>query len=116
MTQRQPPERRAGSMETHRAKFASYACAAFACLAFTCGTLFRPADAQEKKDGKEKAAEAITVDKDKKTITVACKIAPRKLPNLSEIYPIEVIATLPAPKGQKAHETVVTFDAKPSDV
>jgi hypothetical protein len=47
---------------------------------------------------------------------VACKVAPRKLPNLAEIYPIEVIASLPAPKGQKAHETVVTFDVKPSDI
>lgn len=64
----------------------------------------------------EKPAEAIQVDKEKKTVTVACKIAPRKLPNLSEIYPIEVIASLAAPKGQKAHETVVTFDAKPSDI
>ncbi len=73
-----------------------------------------PAVAQEKKDAK--TAEAITVDKEKKTVTVACKIAPRKLPNLSEVYPIEVIATLPAPKGQKAHETVVTFDVKPSDI
>ena len=61
-------------------------------------------------------ADAIQVDKEKKTVTIACKIAPRKLPNLSEIYPIEVIAALPAPKGQKAHETVVTFDAKPSDI
>jgi hypothetical protein len=34
---------------------------------------------------------------------------------LKDTYPIEVIATFPAPKGQKAHETVVTFDAiKPS--
>lgn len=64
----------------------------------------------------DKPAEAIQVDKEKKTVTVACKIAPRKLPNLSEIYPIEVIASLAAPKGQKAHETVVTFDAKPSDI
>ncbi len=57
---------------------------------------------------------AIQVDKEKKTVTVACKIAPRKLPNLAEVYPIEVIAA--APKGQKAHETVVTFEAKPSDI
>ena len=64
----------------------------------------------------EKPAEAIQVDKEKKTVTIACKIALRKLPNLSEIYPIEVIASLPAPRGQKAHETVVTFDAKPSDI
>lgn len=64
----------------------------------------------------DKAADAVVVDKDKKTVTIACKIAPRKLPNLSEVYPIEVIASLPAPKGQKAHETVVTFEARPSDI
>ena len=64
----------------------------------------------------DKPADAIQVDKDKKTVTIACKIAPRKLPNLTEIYPIEVIASLPSPKGQKAHETIVTFDAKPSDI
>ncbi len=61
-----------------------------------------------------KAPAGITIDKEKKTVTIACKVAPRKLPNLSEIYPIEVIAT--QPKGNKAHETVVTFDIKPSDV
>lgn len=64
----------------------------------------------------DKPNEAIKVDKENKTVTIASKIALRKLPNLSEIYPIEVIASLPAPKGQKAHETVVTFDAKPSDI
>ena len=64
----------------------------------------------------DKPNEAIKVDKEKKTVTIACKIALRKLPNLSEIYPIEVIASLPAPQGQKAHETVVTFEAKPSDI
>lgn len=58
----------------------------------------------------------VVVDKSTKTVTVAAKVAPRKLPNLKEIYPIEVVATFPAPKGQKAHETVVTFEAKPSDV
>ena len=64
----------------------------------------------------DKPTEAIKVDQEKKTVTLACKIALRKLPNLNEVYPIEVIASLAAPKGQKAHETVVTFDAKPSDV
>ncbi len=58
----------------------------------------------------------IRVDKDKRTITVDAKIAPRKLPNLKEVYPIEVVATWPHPKGQKAHETVVTIEAKPSAV
>jgi hypothetical protein len=59
----------------------------------------------------------VVIDKDRKTVTVPCAIAPRKLPNLNEIYPIEVIACYPAPQGQKAHETVVTFkDVKPGDV
>jgi len=59
----------------------------------------------------------VVIDKDKKTVTLPCAIAPRKLPNLNEIYPIEVIACYPAPQGQKAHETVVTFkDVKPGDV
>ncbi len=57
---------------------------------------------------------AITVDKDKKTVSVACKIAPRKV--LDKIYPIEVIATTPTPQGQKAHETVLVYQAKASDL
>lgn len=56
------------------------------------------------------------VDKEKKTITIPGKVAPRKLPNLNEIYPIEVIAAHAAPKGQKAHETVITYDVKPSEI
>jgi len=52
---------------------------------------------------------AITVDKEKRTITLDAKIAPRKLEHLKgEIYPIEVIACWAHPKGEKAHETVVT--------
>jgi hypothetical protein len=60
----------------------------------------------------------IVVDKEKKTVTVAAKIAPRKIndPRYTEIYPIEVIACAEFPKGQKAHETVITVDVKPSDV
>jgi hypothetical protein len=59
----------------------------------------------------------LTVDKAKRTLTIECAIAPRKLPNLDEIYPIEVIGCYPAPRGQKAHETVVTFTGvKPSSV
>lgn len=59
----------------------------------------------------------IKVDKDKKTITIDAKIAPRKLEHLKgEIYPLEVIATLPHPKGKKAHETIVTVDVIPSQV
>jgi hypothetical protein len=66
----------------------------------------------------EKATPKVVVDKDKRTITVAVKVAPRKIddPRYKEIYPIEVIATYPFPRGKKAHETVVTFEAKPSEV
>ncbi len=60
----------------------------------------------------------IAVDKDKRTVTVEAQIAPRKIddPRYKEIYPIEVIACWAFPKGQKAHETVVTIDVKPSAV
>jgi hypothetical protein len=62
--------------------------------------------------------EGIIVDKEKKVIIVPAKVAPRKIddPAYKEIYPIEVIATFPFPAGKKAHETVLTFDAKPSDI
>ncbi len=65
---------------------------------------------------------AIEIDAAKKTILIPCRIAPRKLEkapdpnNPGVIYPLEVVATWPAPKGLKAHETVVVFDVKPSDV
>src|SRR5687767_6155693 len=65
------------------------------------------------------AQDKIQVDKDKKTVTIDAKIAPRKLPNLDQVYPIEVIACFghDAPKkGEKAHEAVVTIDVTPSDV
>jgi hypothetical protein len=62
----------------------------------------------------------ITVDKDKKSVAIDAKIAPRKLPTLDQVYPIEVIACWAHDrkegKGQKAHETIVTFDVLPSDV
>jgi len=58
----------------------------------------------------------LVIDKEKRSVTIPCKIAPRKLPNLSEVYPIEVVATYPAPDGKKAHETVVTFTARPSEI
>jgi hypothetical protein len=66
----------------------------------------------------------IAVDKEKKTITIDARVAPRKLPHLAETYPIEVIACWaykaePKPgerSGKKAHETVVTIDVLPSEV
>lgn len=67
------------------------------------------ASAQDAKTG-------VTVDKDKKTVSIDAKIAPRKLAHLTEIYPIELIAGWGHPKGKKAHETVVTLEANPSDV
>ncbi|HXD84844.1 MAG TPA: YdjY domain-containing protein [Urbifossiella sp.] len=61
---------------------------------------------------------AIKIDRKAKTVSIPCKIAPRKLPQLNAVYPIEVIATFPTPDGQKAHETVVTItkELHPSDV
>jgi hypothetical protein len=60
---------------------------------------------------------AVTVDKDKKTVTVPAKIAPRKLEKYDQIYPVEVVACAGFKEGgEKAHETVVTIDVKPSDV
>jgi hypothetical protein len=61
----------------------------------------------------------VVVDKAKRTITIDCKIAPRKLDDAKyqgKIYPVEVIACWPYPQGQKAHETVVTIAVKPSAV
>jgi hypothetical protein len=64
------------------------------------------------------APSGVVVDKDKRTVTVDAKVAPRKIdaPGYDKIYPLEVVACWSFPKGQKAHETVVTFDAKPSEV
>jgi hypothetical protein len=70
----------------------------------------------------DKLPDAIKVDKDKKTVTIDAKVAPRKV--LEEVYPIEVIACWPYKKdakpgdraGKKAHETVVTIEVLPSEV
>ncbi len=64
-------------------------------------------------------APGVVVDPARRTVTIDCKIAPRKMEDPKYqgiIYPIEVIACWPYPKGQKAHETVVTIDVKPSAV
>jgi len=61
-------------------------------------------------------AAAMTIDKATRTIIIPARIAPRKLDYLKEIYPIEVIACWPHPRGKKAHETVVTVDVVPSEV
>ena len=63
------------------------------------------------------APAGIVVDAANKSITIPAKVAPRKLAKLDQIYPVEVIACWPEQKnGQKAHETVVVFEVKPSDV
>jgi hypothetical protein len=62
------------------------------------------------------AGAQITVDPVHKSVTIPCRIAPRKLPTLKEIYPLEVVGCWPTPQGQKAHETVVVFDVKPSEI
>src|ERR1700685_2208458 len=63
-------------------------------------------------------ASGVVVDKDKRTVTIDAKVAPRKIdaPGYDKIYPLEVVACWAFPKGQKAHETVVTFDVKPSEI
>ena len=58
----------------------------------------------------------IEVDAAKRTVRIPCFVAKRKLPTLSEIYPVEVVATFPSPRGQKAHEAVVVFEARPSEI
>lgn len=67
----------------------------------------------------EKKAGGVVVDKDAKTVTIAAIMAPRKVfKGKDDIYPLEVIATWPYPKGKKAHETIVNIDEsiKPSEV
>ena len=60
----------------------------------------------------------VVVDRAKRQVIIDARIALRKIddPRYKEIYPIEVVACYPFPRGQKAHETVVTIEAKPSDV
>ncbi|HXD85350.1 MAG TPA: YdjY domain-containing protein [Urbifossiella sp.] len=58
----------------------------------------------------------VTVNPEKRTVTVAAKVAPRKLPKLDQVYPVELIAGWGAPRGAKAHEIVVAIDVNPSEV
>jgi hypothetical protein len=70
------------------------------------------------RSAEEKPA-GLVVDKEARTVTIDAKVAPRKLADPKfegKIYPIEVVASWEYPKGQKAHETVLTFDVKPSAV
>ena len=62
----------------------------------------------------EAASAGVTIDRERRRVVVEAAIAPRKLPHLDGIYPLEVIAT--APDGKKAHETVLTSKARPSAI
>jgi hypothetical protein len=83
----------------------------------TTGTKAPAGDPLQPPRGDPKNPVVLTVDKARRAVIVPCLIAPRKLPNLNEIYPLEVVATYPAPRGQKAHETIVSFtDIRPSSI
>ncbi len=60
----------------------------------------------------------IVVDAAKKTVSIPAVVAPRKLANLDQVYPIEVIATFGFREGKKgkAHETVLVTEVSPSKV
>ncbi|MCS7045152.1 MAG: YdjY domain-containing protein [Gemmataceae bacterium] len=65
----------------------------------------------------EKLPPELVIDRQRRMVSLPCTVAPRKLPHLKDIYPIEVVATLPHPQGQKAHETIVNFQGiRPSMV
>ncbi len=69
--------------------------------------------------GRAAEKSGVVVDKEKRTVTIDAKVAPRKINDpkyMNIIYPIEVIACWAYPKGQKAHETVVTIEVKPGEV
>lgn len=76
------------------------------CFAAALSATLVPAQEPKKSD--------VTIDKAKRTVTVAAKVAPRKV--LDQVYPIELVAGWPHPKGKKAHEIVVSIDANPSQV
>ena len=104
-------------MRSRRPVGVAAAIAGLAALAVT-GTVGLTAPVQAKThDVKFTAMETeIVVDAATRSILLPARIAPRKLASLKEIYPLEVVATFPAPRGQKAHETAVTFEAKPSEI
>ena len=85
----------------------------------TCLTLLTLAAGLSAVSAADAPPAGVKVDREKRTVTIDAKIAPRKMDDpkfQGVIYPVEVIACWPYPKGQKAHETVVTYQAKPSDV
>jgi hypothetical protein len=85
-------------------------------LAFAIGLLLLVQTSLAQEEKKKDKPTGVVVDEAKRIVIIDAKIAPRKLPNLDQIYPIELIASWGAPKGKKAHEIVVSFDINPSDV
>jgi hypothetical protein len=83
-------------------------------LAFAIGVLLtvQTSLAQEKKD----KPGGVIVDMARRAVIVDAKVAPRKLPNLDKVYPIELVAGWGAPKGKKAHEIIVSIDVDPSEI
>jgi len=65
---------------------------------------------------KNVAPGGVRVDETRRALIVDAKVAPRKLPNLDKVYPIELVAGWGAPKGKKAHEIVVSVDVNPSEI
>src|ERR1041384_6391477 len=86
-------------------------------VAFGIATFLLVVGQSMAEDKKEEKKASVVVDKDKKTVTINAKVAPRKLEHLKgEVYPIELIACWAHPKGKKAHEPVFTIEADPSEV
>lgn len=82
-------------------------------LALLLLVVARSTTAQDKKEP-PKVATGVTVDTDRKAVVVDAKVAPRMV--LDKVYPIELIAGWPHPKGKKAHEIAVSIDVDPSEV
>ncbi len=67
--------------------------------------------------GANRSAATIAIDKQSRSITFDAKVAPRKNCRIQRrSIRSKLVATSPTPRGQKAHETVVTFEAKPSEI
>lgn len=81
-------------------------------LALGVVLVVQAATAQDRKD----RPAGVTVDTARRAVIVDARVAPRKLPNLDKVYPIELVAGWGAPKGKKAHEIVVEFAVDPSEV
>ncbi|MCS7020231.1 MAG: YdjY domain-containing protein [Gemmataceae bacterium] len=64
----------------------------------------------------DKPSAGLKVDPARRQVIIDAKVAPRQLPHLDKVYPIELIAGWPHPKGKKAHEIVVSVEVMPSEV